>query len=228
MSFNKTLAVAASAAAVLAFASAVTAQTPPRPAAPPAAAPAAPAAPAIRHGPVLPGICTYDGEAAIQQSEVGKYVAARMQQLVTEVNTELQAEDTAIKNEAKAIETASAAGPTDALEARAAALQARFNAFKRKQQMREAEIEQTRRKALLRVLQELDPIAVGIYQARSCSVLLGEVLLANPQMDITPQVIQGLNAKIKSFTFNRERMDAPAPAGAPAAPRAPTTPPRTN
>lgn len=228
MRFNKTLAVAVSAAAVLAFASAVTAQTPPaRPAGPAAAAPARPAAaapalPPVRHGPALPGVCTYSGDQAIQDSEVGKYVAARMKQIVTEVNAELQAEDTAIKNEAKAIDAARATAQTDTLEARAAALQARFNAYKRKQQLREAEVEQTRRKALMRVLQELDPIAVGVYQARSCSILLGDgVLLGNPAMDITPQVITGLNAKIKSFTFNRERLDTPAP-GAPGAP------PRTN
>jgi len=156
----------------------------------------------------------------VQGSEVGKYVAARMKQIIAEVNAELTAEDTAIKNEAKAIDTARAAGPTDALEARAANLQVRFNAFKRKQQLRQTEVQQTERKALMRVLQELDPIAVGVYQARNCSILLGDgVLLGNPAMDITPQVVTGLNAKIKTFTFNRERMDTP-PAGAAAPPRA--------
>lgn len=222
MRFNKTLAVAAGAAAALAFASAAVAQTPPpRPAAPAPAA--APAAPTVRHGPALPGVCTYSGDQAVQASEVGKYVAARMKQIIAEVNAELTTEETAIKNEAKAIDTARAAGPTDALEARAANLQVRFNAFKRKQQLRQTEVQQTERKALLRVLQELDPIAVGVYQARNCSILLGDgVLLGNPAMDITAQVVTGLNAKIKSFTFNRERLDTPPAAGAPA------TPPRTN
>lgn len=223
MHFNKTFAVAAGAAAALAFASAVAAQTPPpRPA---AAAPltAPPAAPPIKHGPALPGVCTYNGDAAVQSSEVGKYVGTRMQQIIAEVNAELTAEDTAIKNEAKAIDAARATGPTDALEARAANLQVRFNAFKRKQQLRQAEVQQTERKALMRVLQELDPIAVGVYQARNCSILLGDgVLLGNPAMDITPQVVTGLNAKIKTFTFNREHMDTP-PAGA-----APAAPPRAN
>ena len=214
MLFNKTFAVAAGAAAALAFASAVSAQTPPpRPA-------AAPAAPQVSHGPAIAGICTYNGDAAVQSSDVGKYVASRMQQIIAEVNAELTAEDTAIKNEAKAIDAARATGPTDALEARAATLQVRFNAFKRKQQLRQNEVQQTERKALMRVLQELDPIAVGVYQARNCSLLLGEgVLLGNPAMDITPQVVAGLNAKIKSFTFNRERLDAPAAPGAAVPPR---------
>ena len=218
MRFNKTLAVAAGAAAALAFASATLAQTPP----PRPAAAAAPAAPPVRHGPALAGVCTYNGDQAVQDSEVGKYVATRMKQIIAEVNAELTAEDTAIKNEAKAIDAARAGGATDALEARAANLQVRFNAFKRKQQLRQTEVQQTERKALMRVLQELDPIAVGVYQARNCSILLGDgVLLGNPAMDITGQVVTGLNAKIKTFTFNRERLDTPAAA-------APATPPRAN
>ena len=73
----------------------------------------------------------------------------------------------------------------------------------------------------MRVLQELDPIAVGVYQARNCSLLLGDgVLLGNPAMDITPQVVAGLNAKIKTFTFNREHLDTPPAAGAAVPPRA--------
>lgn len=218
MQFNKTLAVAAGAAAALAFASAVAAQTPPpRPAT--AAAPLAAPAAAIKHGPALPGVCTYNGDQAVQASEVGKYVATRMQQIIAEVNAELTAEDTAIKNEAKAIDAARATAPADSLEARAANLQVRFNAFKRKQQLRQAEVQQTERKALMRVLQELDPIAVSVYQARNCSILLGDgVLLGNPAMDITPQVVTGLNAKIKTFTFNRERLDTPPAPGAAAAP----------
>jgi outer membrane protein len=64
----------------------------------------------------------------------------------------------------------------------------------------------------------MSPVVIATYQARGCSVLLtGSVVTGNPQMDITDQVVTGLNAKIKTLTFNRERLDAPAPA-APAAP----------
>ncbi|MDP1961738.1 MAG: OmpH family outer membrane protein, partial [Reyranella sp.] len=120
------------------------------------------------------------------------------------------------KNEAKAIDGARATLTADALEKRSADLQVRYNAFQRKQQLRQSEVQATERKAVTRILQELDPIAVNVYQARNCSILLGDgVLLSNPAMDITDQVVQGLNAKIKTFTFNRERLDTP-----PAAPAA--------
>ena len=224
MRFNKTLAVAAGAAAALAFASVVAAQTPPaapRPAAPAAARPAAPALPPVRHGPAIAGVCTYDAGKAMKTSDVGKYVIGRLNQIAAEANAELQAEDTAIKNEARAIDAAGATLTADAREKRGADLQVRYNANQRKKQLRQAEVQQTENKAFLRIAQELDPIAVGVYQARNCSILLGEgVMLSNPAMDITDQVIVGLNAKIKSFTFNRERLDTPA--------AAPAAPPRRN
>ena len=72
--------------------------------APAAAAPAA-AAPAIVHGPAIPGLCVVSVEGAISSSTVGKYVNTRLQQLVAQVNAELNAEKTAIDNEAKTLDT---------------------------------------------------------------------------------------------------------------------------
>jgi len=209
---RKSIAIAAT-AAVASFASAAFAQAPaaPRPA---AAAPAA----QIRHGAPLPGVCTYSSERAIGTSEVGKYVDGRMKQLIAEANAELSGEENAVKNEAKAIDAARATSTPDALEKRASDLQVRYNALVRKKDLRQRELQATERKALMRVLQELDPIALAAYQQRNCSILLGDgVLVGNPQMDITETVVSGLNAKIKTFAFNRERLDTPAAAPAPAA-----------
>lgn len=207
---RKILAVAA-VAATAAVATSASAQQ--------AAAPAA-AAPAqqLRHGAPIPGLCTYSSDRTIAGSEVGKYVGTRMKQLIDEVNAELKGEDTAVTNEAKALDAGRASLTPDAFEKRAADLQIRANALGRKKDQRTREIQLTERKALQRVLQELDPVIVGLYQQRQCSILLGDgVLAVAPQMDLTDQAIAGLNAKLKTFAFNRERLDAPtaAPAAAP-------------
>ncbi|MFZ5669750.1 MAG: OmpH family outer membrane protein [Pseudomonadota bacterium] len=225
MRSTKTLAVAAGAAAAFAVAMTAMAQTPPAPTAPKAAAPAAPQ---LRYGAAIPGVCTYDGDKAVATSELGKFVMNRLKQIDAEVAAELKAEETAILNERKALETAGATLGQEALEKRTADLQLRINAYARKKQLRGAELEATGRKAIVRVAQELDPIAVSVFQARNCSLLVGgdSVLIANPQMDITDQVIAGLNAKIKTITFNRERLDTPP--AAPAAPAAAAPAPRRN
>ena len=98
----KTFAVAGSALALaLAGAAPAFAQQPAAAAPAPAAAAAAPA---VTHGPPVPGLCIVSVENAIGASTVGKYVQTRLQQLVAQVNAELNAEKTALDNDAKALD----------------------------------------------------------------------------------------------------------------------------
>jgi Skp family chaperone for outer membrane proteins len=184
------------------------------------AAPAAAAAPAVTHGPALPGVCVLSLEGAITTSTVGGYVQTRLQQIATQVQAELKAEDTALQNEAKTLEGQRASLDQNTFEQRASALQVKANAFQRKAQLRERELSATQQKALGRVGQELDPIVRQVYQQRQCSLLLNRdsVVIANPAMDVTQPVVTALNAKIQQFSFDRERLDqAATPAQTPAA-----------
>ena len=182
-----------------------------------AAAPAA--APAVSHGPALPGVCVISLEGAITGSTVGKYVQTRLQQIATQVQAELKAEEATLQNEAKTLEGQRATLDQNTLETRASALQVKANAFQRKAQLRERELGATQQKAIGRVGQELDPIIRQVYQSRQCSLLLNRdsVVIANPAMDISQPVVTALNAKITQFNFDRERLDqAAAPAQTPA------------
>jgi outer membrane protein len=190
---------------------------------------AAPAAAAVTHGPAVPGICIMSVQGAIGGSTVGRHVDTRMQQIVQQVNAELNGERTAIENEGKSLESQRATLDRTALEQRASALQVRANALQRRAAQREREVAATEQKAVGRVGQEMEPLIRQVYQQRQCSVLLNRdaVVIANPAMDLTPGVIQALNAKITQFNFDRERLDAQQPAAAPAArpatPAAPAT-----
>ncbi|MDP3856021.1 OmpH family outer membrane protein [Phenylobacterium sp.] len=182
-----------------------------------AAAPApaaAAAAPTVSHGPALPGHCIVALEGVIGASTVGKYVQTRLQQIATQVQAELKAEDTALQTEAKTLEGQRATLDQNTFETRAAALQVKGNAFQRKAQLRERELQATQQKALGRVGQELDPIIRQVYQQRQCSLLLTRdaVVIANPAMDISGPVVTALNAKITQFNFDRERLDQASPA----------------
>lgn len=213
MTFQKTTAVAGALATAFAvFASSASAQT----------APAAAAAPApIRHGAAVPGLCFYNFDRALASSEVGKAVAARINVIAKEVEVELTTEEKGLTTDIQAFDRARATMTQDAAEQRASQLTIRRNALARKLDLRQRELQATRGKALDRIEQEMSPVIIATYQARGCAVLFaGSVVTGNPQMDITDQVVTGLNAKIKTLTFNRERLDAPAPAApAAAAPR---------
>jgi len=204
---SKFLTATASGLVALAMTSAAMAQTAP------AAAPAAPAVPATTHGAALPGVCIFSSQRAVGASLVGQAVDARLKTIIQQVNAELTGERTALDTEAKALDAKRATLDQGTLEQQAAALQVKANAWQRKGQQRQKEVEATEQKALSRVYQELDPAIKQVYQQRTCGLLLDResVLLANPAMDITDGVVAALNARIKTLTFDRERLDQQIP-----------------
>ena len=72
----------------------------------------------------------------------------------------------------------------------------------------------------------MEPLIRQVYQQRNCTVLFQRtaIVIANPAMDITPQVITALNAKITQFAFDRERLDQPQAATSGGAPPIVQTP----
>jgi Skp family chaperone for outer membrane proteins len=200
---SKFLAATVSGLAALATASGAFAQ----------AAPAAPAAPAVTHGAPIAGVCIFSSQRAVGQSLVGKAVNTRLQAIIGQVNAELTGERNALDTDVKALEAKKATLDQSALEQQAAALQVRGNAWQRKGQLRQREVEATEQKQLARVYQELDPAIRQAYQAKSCAILIEResVLLGNPAMDITDAVVVAVDARIKTLTFDRERLDQAAP-----------------
>jgi outer membrane protein len=193
---NKTLALAACAgAAALFVGSSALAQ---------GSAPAA-----INYGPPIAGVCAVSPDAVVANSTVGKYVDTRLEQLGAQVNAELGGEKSTIDSEAKSLESQRASLDQNTFEQRASALQVRANALQRKAAIREREMQATQQQAVGRIINEMKPLIANAAQAHHCSILLdrGSVIMVNPAMDITPEVVTALNGKITQFTFDRTRLD---------------------
>ena len=193
-----------------------------------AQAPAAPAAAASQPigGPPIQGVCIFAPDGAVAGSTVGKFVGTRMQQLVAQTNAELSTEQNAIETEGKTLEAQRASLDATTLEQRGSQLQVRANAWRRKAELRDRELQATQQKAVARIGQEMEPIVKQIYTTKNCGLLLHRdaVVLGNPAMDITPAVITALNAKITQFAFDREHLDQAAAAGVAGAPPVQTVP----
>ena len=219
MTFKTFVAASLAGATALSGATAAFAQAPAAPARPPAA-PAVPAGPAITHGAPPPGVCVVNPPAVLVTSDVGKAVQARLDQLQQQAAAELNAERTAIENDAKALDAQRQTLDQNTFEQRGAAIQVRANAYQRKEQQRGQELEATRDKQVNRVYQEMTSVISSAYQAKQCSVLLQSqaAVVYNPAMDITPGVVTGLNGKIRTLTFDRERLETAPQAPRPAAP----------
>ena len=191
-------------------------------AAAPAARPAAatsgaprPAAPPINHGPALAGVCLYSNDRAIGASVVGKAAAARIQQLRAQVTAELQAEQQGIQTDGAALNAKKATLAPEQFAQQAQPINARVQALDAKAQLRQRELEATGGKALQRIGAEVEPILRNLYQSRGCSILINaeSIIVANPAMDLTPQVAAQLDTKMTTITFEREHLDAAPAAG---------------
>ena len=173
---------------------------------------AAPAAAPISQGPAIPGLCMLSVNQAISASQVGGYVRTRLDQIVAQVKSELAPEDAAVSTEAKALEAQRPTLDAATYQSRGNALGTRINALRQKADLRQREVKATEDKALNRIAQELEPIASSLYQQHHCSALLdkGSVMMGNPDMDLTGAAVTALNAKLTTFTFDREHLDTAA------------------
>jgi outer membrane protein len=177
-----------------------------------AAAPAA-AAP-LPQGPAIAGLCVYSNEATIGGSAVGKFVNQRLQQLQQQAQAELVADQTSLQTDAKAFDAARTTLSSDAAQQRQLSLEQRDAALQRKAEVRQRELQATMQKAYGRVLSEANPLVAQAYGQHNCSVLLDgqSVMAANTAMNITPEVVRLLDAKITQFPFEREHLDQQAQA----------------
>ena len=177
------------AAAALAIASTpALAQTTPKPATPAAKPKAAAAAPAAKAalpprtlGAALPGVCLFSEEGAVSRSSAGEAINKRMQQLAAQVQAELGPEQTSLDADIKTFKDKAASLPQDQQQQQGSALQQRMQDFDGKRAQRQKELEATLRKAINRV-----------------------------DVDITTSVIEQLNTKLPTVTFDREHLDAQA------------------
>ena len=177
------------------------------------AAPAtAPAAAPIATGPAIAGVCIVNNDYILGGSQVGKFVITRLQQLKSQVDAEINSEGTALQADAKTLQGQRASLSNEQYEQKIGALQVRDQALQRKIQLREREMQATQEKAFGTIGQQADPIVRQVIGERTCSLVLNgaAVVVANPAMDLSPIIVQRLDAKIQQFAFEREHLDTAA------------------
>jgi Skp family chaperone for outer membrane proteins len=158
-------------------------------------------------GPLVPGVCVLSRQDVLTNSKAGQVATARLRELANQAQAEVDTERKSVEAEMAALEKNKAAA---AVEAKRKPIVERWNAVQLKTNQRSRELEATREKALSRIAVEAQPVIEASYRAHNCGLLLArEVMLAGNQgADITPSVIEGLNAKLTTITFDRETLPA--------------------
>jgi len=192
-------------------------------AAQPAPAPSAPTTPAAGAptasqggfgGPLIAGVCLLSREAVLSQSLAGQAATARLRQLGQKAQANFDGERRRLEGEAKALQGQAASLPPQQVQHRQQQLQLRAQAAQTDAAQVSRELEATRTKAMGVIEQAVQPVVLAAYQAKGCGLLVQReaVLGGNLANDLTPAVIQGLDAKMTTITFDREHLPpAPAP-----------------
>jgi len=161
-------------------------------------------------GPVIPGVCLLSREAVFANAAAGKAASARLQELAAVAQTEIETERQPLEAQLRALETQ----PDNAARRqRAETLAGQWQALQQKAAHASQEVEATRVKAMERIANEAQPAIAQVYAAKSCGLLLdrNSALGGNFANDLTADVVQALDGRLSTITFERERLpQAPA------------------
>jgi Skp family chaperone for outer membrane proteins len=163
-------------------------------------------------GPVIPGVCLMSREAVLVNSAAGKAATARLQQLTNEAQTEIDTERAPVTAEVETLRKAQATLTPEQRKTREQAVGVKLQALQAKAEHRGREIEVTRTKVLDQISVQAQTVIASVYKQKSCGLLMdrNSVLGGNLTNDITAAVVQGLDAKLSTITFNRETLPIPA------------------
>ena len=156
-------------------------------------------------GPVIPGVCLLSREAVFANAAAGKAASARLQDLAAAAQSEIETERQPLEAQLRALETQ----PDNAARRqRAEALASQWQTLQQKAAHASQEIEATRLKAMERIANEAQPAIAQVYAAKACGLLLdrNSALGGNFANDLTADVVQALDARLSTITFERERL----------------------
>lgn len=158
-------------------------------------------------GPPVAGVCLLSEGTVLGTAKVGVAMSARLRQLAQDAVAPLNAERQSIATDYKAVQ---AQKPADA-QARIQALDRRALALQTSQRALERRIQLTQNKAEIQIGQAQGPILTQLFHDHACGLLINRdvVIGGNLSNDLTPGVIQALDAKMSTITFDLEPLPAP-------------------
>lgn len=157
-------------------------------------------------GSAVPGVCMVSREAVFAQAKVGQAASQRLNQLATQAKSQLDAQGKPLQAQVESFQQkASSLSETDRKE-QGEALQMRMQAFQEQAAELNERVQLTREKAMQTIGQYAQPVLATAYNSHRCGLLLNRdaVLGGNMANDLTSEVIQGLDGKISTISFDLE------------------------
>jgi Skp family chaperone for outer membrane proteins len=157
-------------------------------------------------GPPTPGICFLSRERVLDQTKAGAIANARLAGFSQAIERELAGERAAIAADANVLQIQKPVIDEAIYQRRAGALALRAQAFDTLQATRADQIARTRAQVTARILGETARGLAAVIAERGCSAVLeaSGAYAVNPRMDLTTEVIEGLDRRMPTIAFDLE------------------------
>lgn len=157
-------------------------------------------------GKPVAGLCLLSREAVFAQAKVGKAAAQRLEQLTSQARSQVATLRKPLEAEIQSFQKKSASLSDAQRQQQGSALQERMQALQAQARELAERVQLTQAKALQRIGQDAQPIIASSYKSHQCGLLLNRdsVFGGNMANDLTPDVVQGLDRKITTISFNLE------------------------
>ncbi len=168
-------------------------------------------------------ILVFDGEKIAKDSLAAKDLGNKLTTIGNQLRTELETKAKAVETEDKALsqilaplnEQARAQRVNGDLKTRYEALQRDGQGLQRLQERRRAELEITNRCAQGEFSKQLRPIIDEVSKARNATIMIdrANVTWSSPTVDVTAEILQKLDAKVKAVNVIKVNIPDPVPEG---------------
>lgn len=157
-------------------------------------------------GDPVPGVCLLSREAVFAQSKVGQAASTRLQQLAEQSRNQLASQRKPLDTDIQAFQQQAPKLTEAQRNEKGSALQQRMQSFQSQVGELSQRVQLTRAKVMQRIGTEAEPVVSATYKSHKCGLLLDRdsVLAGNMSNDLTADVVQGLDRKITTITFNLE------------------------
>jgi len=157
-------------------------------------------------GPAIPGLCLLSQQAVINNTKIGLAASLRLQQLTQQIRAELQSEEQPLQAAGQALEAQRATMKPALFQQKQQLLAERGQALQDTAQRRQRQLDLTRQKALNQIAEDERPLITQAYKSHNCGLLFDRtpVMGGNMTNDLTQSVVQALDARITTITFDLE------------------------
>ncbi|WP_291842533.1 OmpH family outer membrane protein [Maricaulis sp.] len=159
-------------------------------------------------------IAVLNEERVLRESAAGLHIAARMQEIAQEIDSELQAMSQPIQQETERLNAETASMTQQAIQerpdlmSRIQTLNQQAQQFEVTRRARQQEIVQTERQAMRPVYEALGPILEEVVAAQGIDILVdrSNLVFAAPDTDISDSVIALLDQRLPTVPVTRVRL----------------------